>query len=126
MLNILLLVIVGCIISIFLKQNCREFLLLFQLGFSILVLIYIFDQTNDGLSVFSDILSGLSTGNEIIKVLIKASAVSVGTKIGCDICRESNNLLLEDVIEIGGRLMILVLSAPYILKLINMAIAFIQ
>lgn len=125
MLNILLLVIVGCIISVFLRQNCREYLLLFQLGFSLLVLIYIFNLVNEDISVFSDILNSISGGNEIIKVLVKAMAVSVATKIGCDICRESKNLLLEDVIEISGRLMIFVLSVPYIIKIINLAIAYI-
>ncbi len=124
MLKILIVAVIGCLISALIRQYCKEFLLLFQLGFMLVISFLFFDDTFDKIQDFTDIVRSYSLNNEIFNVMFKAAAVCVSAKIGCDICRESNNVLLEGIIELGGRLMIFVLSFPYILNIISIAIEY--
>ncbi len=96
----------------------------FQLAFSVIALVYILNTTVSGLDAFRSVVGSLGTGYDVIKVLFKASLVTIGVKLGGDVCRESGNYLMEDIIELGGRLMIFAISVPYILEIIKISIAF--
>ncbi len=122
--KILFSVIVVVIISTVLKSSMKELLFLFQLSFAIILLIYIFSEVGSTFTQFKDTIETLGVDNEIILVLIKGAFISVITKISCDICRDSGNLLIEDIIELGGRFMIFAISLPYIVKIINTAVSF--
>jgi len=62
----------------------------------------------------------------IIKALLKASLITIGTKMGCDICKECGNYLIGDIIELGGKLMIFIVSMPYIVEIIKITAAFLK
>lgn len=117
-------VIIAVIISTVLKSSMKELLFLFQLSFGIILLIYILSEVGGTFSEFEDIINRLGIDNDIILVLIKGAFIAVITKISCDICRDSGNLLIEDIIELGGRIMIFAISLPYIVQIINTAVSF--
>lgn len=117
MVKIIALSVVGCLISIILKQNCKELILPFNIAFAAVVLIYIFDKYASEISGFTYFMSSLGEKNDVIPALLKASLVSVAVKISGDICKESGNILMQDMIELGGRAVIFTLSLPYIMQI---------
>ena len=112
--------------SVIIKRNCAELYLPFQIGAAITVLIYIFSSTIDEIKTFFSFAESIGDGYEIIKSLIKASLITIATKFGCDICKENGNILVGDVIELGGKLMILVISVPYIITVIKLSAEFLK
>lgn len=122
--KILFSVIVAVIISSILKSTIKEMLFLFQLSFGAIILLYIFSEAGSTISEFENIIDRLGVDNEIILVLIKGAFIAVVTKISCDICRDSGNSMIEDIVELGGRIMIFAISLPYIIKIINTVISF--
>lgn len=91
----------------------------FYIAFAIGVISLIFDKYSSEISVFTDIIKSMKTGNEVVSVLIKASLISVFVKISGDICKDSGNVLMQDLIEFGGRVVIFTLSLPYIVQIIK-------
>jgi stage III sporulation protein AD len=119
MIKIIVLSIIGCCISVIIKQYCKELILPFYIAFAIGVISLIFDKYSTEISVFTDIIKSMKTGNEVVSVLIKASLISVFVKISGDICKDSGNVLMQDLIEFGGRVVIFTLSLPYIVQIIK-------
>ena len=126
MLRIVLFAIVTCVVGTVIKKNCTELYLPFQIGVAVIVLAYIFNSTLDELSSFFSLVESMGASYGIIKSMLKASLITIGTKLGCDICKESGNNLLGDIIELGGKLMIFVISVPYIINIIKISAAFLK
>lgn len=126
MVKIILFSIIACVVSVVIKRNCTELYLPFQIGSAIIVLIYILNIVEDELSAFFSVISGMGAEYGIIKSLFKAALITVGTKLGCDICKESGNYLIGDIIELGGKLMIFIISVPYIVSIIKISAAFLR
>ena len=57
-------------------------------------------------------------------MLFKGAGVTVLTRLACDVCRENGNSLMADVVELGGRIMLIVLVMPFIEKVTDMAVSF--
>ena len=126
MLKIILFSVIICVMSVIIKRNCAELYLPFQIGAAITVLIYISSSTIDEIKTFFSFAESIGDGYEIIKSLIKASLITIATKFGADICKENGNILVGDVIELGGKLMILVISVPYIITVIKLSAEFLK
>lgn len=122
--ELLVLVVAGCLISTVIKQYCKEFLLLFQLALVLALLLIIYNNSVDKITAFADIIRSLTGSSNMFNTLLKSAVITVLTKIACDICRDSNNLLIEGVVELGGRLAIFVLAFPYILNIISISLEF--
>lgn len=126
MIKIIVVSVVGCCIGVILKQNCKELLLPFYIGFSVVMLIFIADKYSAEISAFTEITESFGVGDDIIGTLVKASVVSVAVKISGDICKESGNLLMQDIIELGGRVVIFTLSLPYMLQIIRLCLGLLK
>ena len=126
MLKIVLFAVFICVLSMIIKRNCIELYLPFQIGAAITVLVYIFSSTADEIASFLSFAESIGDGYGIIKSLIKASLITIATKFGCDICKENGNMLIGDVLELGGKLMILIISLPYIITVIKLSAEFLK
>lgn len=126
MLKIMIFTLIACILSVIIRRNCIELYLPFQIGVAITVFIYTFNYATDEITSFFSFVDGLGADSGIIKSLIKASLITIASKLGCDICKESGNILVGDVIGLGGKLMIFVISVPYIITIINISAEFLK
>ena len=126
MLRIIVFSVITCILSSVIKRNCVELYLPFQIGIAITALIYIFNLVSDELSSFFSFVQGLGEGFGIITSIIKAALITITTKLACDVCKENGNILIGDIIELGGKIMILIIAIPYIITIINISTAFLK
>lgn len=124
MIEVFTLVIITAIISVVLKQNAKELVLPFQLCAGVLILLFLINESSGSLKNFTDIIDSYPEEKGIITSLIKASVIAVITKLSCDVCHESGNYFIEDIVELGGRLMIFAISLPYITQILNIALSF--
>lgn len=126
MLRIIIFAIIACVIGSVIKNNCSGFYLPFQIGVTVSALVYIITRVSGELSSFFSLIESIGAGYSVIKSLVKASLVTVGTRLGCDICRENGNNTMGDIIELGGKLMIFIIAAPYIISIIRISSSFLK
>ena len=122
--KILALAITGTLLTLILKKHCRELVPFFEIAVVIGVVFIIADADVLKGSALSKIISRYSDGGEAFSVLFKGAAVTVLTRFACDICRESGNSLMGDIVELGGRIMLIVLAVPFIEKVFDIALSF--
>lgn len=126
MLRIILFAIIACVLGVIIKHNCIELYIPFQIGVAVTVLIYVFNSTMGEIEVFFTLIESMGAGHDIIKSIFKAALITIATKIGCDICKESGSYILGDIVELVGKLLIFVISIPYIISIVKISAAFLK
>lgn len=124
MIKIFSLAVISALISVILKRNVKELVLPFQLCVGAIILIFLISEGTESIKNFTDIINSYQEEKKLLTSLIKASVIAVITKLSCDVCHESGNYLVEDIIELGGRIMIFIISMPYITQIFNVALSF--
>ena len=104
--SVALFCICACVLSIALRQYCREQSLLLSLGTCIIVL--------GGVIAFIYPIIG------DIREIFKATAVCFITQITCEICRDSGELAIASAQEIWGRAAITFISLPVLKALLEL------
>ena len=125
MLKILSLGIVCSLVSILLKRTAKEYVIFVQLGFAVIAGIYIINQSSqlaDRMMTYFEMSGNIS---ELCSVMLKGAFVCIASKLSCDICIESGNLLISDLIELAGKIILLTLSLPLIEDIIKIAVSFV-
>lgn len=126
MIKIFTLAIIAVIIGVIIRINSEELYLPFKLFVGSVMLAVILKEATDSFESFFNTVNLYSFEKELIIGMLKVSAISVITKLSCDICRESGNFFVEGIVEFGGRTMIFIISLPYITRLLTLALSFID
>lgn len=117
-------IILICIITAFLMQLIRQFSPSFMPVVSLsagVLIIYMLSgyigELIDLIKLISDNISGLS---ECIKIAIKAMGISVICEFSSQLCDDMGEKLLSSKIEFAGKIIIICITMPELIKIINM------
>lgn len=112
--------IVSTILIVVLKKTNAEFSIYIGIAASIVIFFIIIDK----LSVILDLMSritGLININDIyIKILLQILGIAFITEFGAQLCKDAGQQAIASKIEMVGKIMILIISMPVILSIINM------
>ncbi|MBQ7861256.1 MAG: hypothetical protein IJ349_03525 [Clostridia bacterium] len=125
-LKLLALGTVGAFLGVILKKYSRELVIFLEIAVAVIAVIIVKDNLFSTLSDFGKVFSSFYAGAEIFKAVFKASAVTVMAKLGAEVCRESSIGLMGDIVELGGRVMLIILAFPFIEKVTEIALAFVK
>ena len=126
MMKLLLLGIVCCLICVLLKRTAKEYVIFVQLAFAAVAGIFVITKSAelaDKLIAYFE--AGDSTA-ELCRIMFKGAFVCIACKISCDICIESGNLLISDLIEIACKIILLMLALPLIEDITKIAVSFVS
>ena len=126
MLRLFLFAFVVSVVGVIIKNSAKEFFIPFSICAAMIIASYILYQTGDFLSQFISAVNSLPVKNEILKTILKAASITVITKLSCDVCHESGNYLVEDIIAFGGRMIIFGICLPYVTDVLNITLNFIK
>lgn len=115
-----------CIINIFLKKQLSEFVLPTEIIFFALTSALAVEYLKESFSYISVITDQIKYGEEVFSSAVKGAGICLVTKFSSDICIESGNKLIADIIDFTGRIMLLIIAVPYIESIIKTAFAFIK
>jgi stage III sporulation protein AD len=65
-------------------------------------------------------------GNSAYTMLVKALGVCITTQLAADICRDSGSSSLANIVELGGRLLVLGLTLPLLKSIAELAVGLIR
>lgn len=118
--------VIGAFLGVVLKKYSRELVIFFELAVAVVAVFIVKDSLFVQLDDFGKIFSSFPMGSEIFSAVFKVSAVTVLSKLGSEVCRESGNGFMGDIVELGGRVMLIILSFPFIEKVTEIALAFVK
>lgn len=125
LIKILTLALTGTLITVILKKHCRELVPFFEIAVLIAALFMLGDLQTESKSGIGKLFSLYSEGNEVFSAIFKAATVTVLTRLASDMCKESGNGLMGDIVELGGRIMLVILALPFIERVTEIALSFI-
>lgn len=118
--------LVGTLLAVILKKHSKELMPFFEIALLISALMLIVDELKEVSATLKNLFSYSGISQDLLSCLVKGAAITVLTKLTCELCRENGNSLMGEVVELGGRIMLIVLSLPYISDVITVALSFVK
>lgn len=113
-----------CVINVLLRQYNKSFVIFAELIFAGAVVSLIMNDAADGVRRLTDLFTLSTSQSKIIVCLLKGAVICIVTKLACDVSYESGNIIVGDIIELAGRVILLVISLPFIESVVKTAVAF--
>lgn len=113
-----------CVINVLLRQYNKSFVIFAELIFLGAVVSLIMNDAADGVRRLTDLFTLSTSQSKIIVCLLKGAVICIVTKLACDVSYESGNIIVGDIIELAGRIILLVISLPFIESVVKTAVAF--
>lgn len=118
--------IIGALLTVILKKYSSELVIFFEIAVVAVAVFIIKDSVSDYIGEFGKMFSSFGSGSELFGAVFKAAAVTLLSRLGSEICRESGNGLMGDIVELGGRVMLIILALPFVEKVTEIALAFVK
>ena len=120
MMQIVILGIVATVLSLILKKQNPEY----SLYISIVTGVLIFFMTLNKLSIVLDMIKRIVEEIEIstvyIQVIFKIIGISYLAEFGSQLCKDAGENAISSKIEFAGKVLIMVLSAPILMTLMDL------
>lgn len=123
--KIIALALTAALVTVILRKHCRELVPFFEIAVLIAALFMLADLQTQGESSIGRLFSLYSEGSEVFQAIFKAATVTVLSRLASDMCRESGNGLMGDIVEFAGRMMLVMLAVPFIERVTEIALSFI-
>jgi len=107
-------------IFIVVLEKQKEFGLYLSLTVGIIVFFLIIDQLKIILDVINKISNLIKIDDIYLKVLFQILGIAFITEFGSQLCRDAGQGAIANNIELAGKIIILVVSMPVILAIINL------
>lgn len=109
--------LLGAVLAMTLRQQHQA------LGFAVaafagaIVLGFALDRLQDAAGVFSQIAAYAQLQDEQVQLILKLLGVSLIVELAAQVCRDAGEAGLALHIETGGKMLLLLLSAPMLLRI---------
>ncbi|MGI5851046.1 MAG: stage III sporulation protein AD [Clostridiales bacterium] len=109
--------IIAAILSVTIKQEKPEFAVMVSIATGITIFFVIADKLPYVIDTFNNIISKTQVNMVFISTLIKIIGIAYITEFGSQICRDMGEGSIASKIELGGKVIIMVLGLPIITAL---------
>lgn len=117
--RIAVLAIIGAIFAVLLKENSPVFSMVMSVAITVVIVIFLIPKINEITMSFNSISDNININAVYIKTLVKAVAVSYIAMFSSQLCRDFGQGAIGDKVELAGKVIIMVMTAPLITELIS-------
>lgn len=111
--------IIALIIIIILKQYKPEFAIYISIIAGIAILLLALSEISTVINLLKDIASRANINSEFLGIILKITGIAILTEFAVSICQDSGESAIANKIDIGGKIMIITMSIPIILTLLE-------
>lgn len=115
-----------CIISLFLKQYNSSFVIIIDIAFAVIAVIFLVNSSSESVRELKELFAINSATSKITVCLYKAGFICILSKLAGDICNECGSKVIADIIDLSGKIMLLFIALPYIESIIRTAATFVK
>lgn len=113
-----------CILNLLLRQYNKSFVIFVEIIFVCIVISLVIDGAAKDIRGLMNLFSQSALNSKVIICLVKGALICILTKLACDISYESGNMLVGDIIELSGRIFLVIISLPFTESIVKTAISF--
>ena len=113
-----------CVLNTLLRQYNKSYIIFVEIVFLCVAATLILTDATKEIKSLSELLAQTSSQKKLMICLLKGAGICIVTKLACDISYESGNILIGDVIELSGRILLVIISMPFMESVVRTAIAF--
>lgn len=122
MLKIIGVGITGAVAAITVRQYKPEMAVSIGIATAVILFLMVLSQVGYVIDVIRMTADRLNLNPEYITAILKMIAVAYLAQIGAEICRDAGQNAIAAKIELAGKILIVVLSVPILLSLMNLLI----
>ena len=111
--------LIALILIILLKQYKPEFALYISLLTGVLILILVMDKLTGIIQLIQSISNKANINNQFITILIKITGIAFLTEFAVSISNDCGESAIANKIDLGGKVLIIVISIPIITALLE-------
>ena len=112
----------GAVLAVVIKENKPVMALMVSIITSLVIFIFIIPKFSEIISLFNIAEKSISINSQYITILVKSVAIAYISMFSSQICRDFGQNAIGDKVELGAKIMIMVLAVPVIENLVNMVI----
>lgn len=112
--------IVSTILIVILKKNNAEFGLYIGIAASIVIFFIIMDKLGVIMDLLSTLTNLINVSDIYLKILLQIIGIGFITEFGAQLCKDAGQQAIASKIEMVGKIMILIISMPVILSIVNL------
>ena len=117
--------IVGGILAVMLKKDNPTFAVMVSLAVAVLIFILLMPPLAGLISLIASITGLLSTGQEYVLVVVQIIGIAYVSEFGAQIYNDAGEGSIAAKIELAGKVLIMGISAPIIISLVETIVAII-
>lgn len=120
--EIIQIVMIGLCATIFIAilDKYKEFGVYISIVVGVIIFFIFMDKLNSIIQLLNKMNSLINVDDLYMKVLIQILGIAFITEFGAQLCKDSGQKSIANNIEIAGKVIILVLSVPIVLAIINL------
>jgi len=112
--------IISVILIIAIRKQNAEFALLISIMSSIIIFFMIMPILGQAVDLLKDIAGLMDTNVQYIGLILKIIAIAYIAEFGAQICTDAGESAVASKIELAGKVLILITSAPVMYGLVNL------
>lgn len=125
-LKIAVFAIAAAILSSLLKESRPEYVLPFEISVVVIIVSFVISfALKKFVGLFENTFAGL-VDSSFISIMLKGALVCASSSVCASLCRESGNQALGDIVEISGRVIIIMFAIPLIESVVETALMYVK
>ena len=118
--------LIGAVISIIIRRSKPEFSMMIPIVISFTILAGVLPYLKEIIGELGSLSESVGINGTYMAVIIKIIGVSYLASISAELCRDAGEKAIAAKIELGGKLIILAMSAPVITRMLDLVREIIQ
>ena len=112
----------GAIAALIVKQSRPEIAVVISIATSALLFLMIAGQLTYLFEVIHTITDRLGIDTQYVVTIIRIIGIAYLTQLGADLCRDAGQTAIATKLEIAGKILIITLSIPIVVALVNLLV----
>lgn len=114
--------LVGLIIIVILKQYKPELAIYVSMAAGVIILVYAIEELTGVINLLQSISNKTYINSSFLKILLKITGITFITEFAVSICSDAGEKAIASKIEIGSKVVIITMSIPIIMSLLELVV----
>lgn len=112
--------IIGAVLSITVKNVKPELAVFVGLAAGIMIFMGVIGRLSDVVQLLTELTKSAAISNAYIQVILKIIGIAYIAEFGMQLCKDANEAVIASKIELAGKVLIMTVSVPIILGVLDM------
>ena len=114
--------LISLIVSIIIKQYRPEFSIYISIIAGVLIIALCMDKLSGIINLLTSLSSKTGINSEYLVIILKITGIAILTEFAVSICNDSGETAIATKIDLGGKIIIISISIPIIVALLELVI----